>query len=70
MNKEAEMRNLVFVIWMLGYPLVLETVQHLHFLQGSKVTYDNVYMLWYMFHLVVYLSIAKLLYEKKPQHPH
>lgn len=57
------MRNLVFVIWMLGYPVTLE-------IHGWSPNYhrysysDSVEALAIFFCMVIWFVVGKLLYEK------
>lgn len=56
------MRNLPFVLWTLGWPLILDLGSYLaSFYRVVTEPESAVMMLW----LIIYIAIACLLYEKK-----
>lgn len=56
------MKNLPFVLWMLGWPLILDLGSYLtSFYKVVTEPESATMMLW----LIIYIAIAYLLYEKK-----
>ena len=58
------MRNLIFVIWMILFPITSSIQGHLNFLQGKtySVAVEGIVAIFF---LVVWFYVGKLLYEKK-----
>jgi len=57
-------KNLVFVIWMLCYPITIEIANYLQFLQGKRWT-EGATVFGYVFDLFLYLFVAVRLYESQ-----
>jgi hypothetical protein len=57
------MRNLAFVIWLIGADLEMAIGWHLDFLQGNPHVFSSFDLL----PLIMYIGIAVLLYERKPK---
>ena len=53
------MRNIAFVIWLLGFPLMLNTCSYIYFLIGRTPSDSNI------FDLIVFVVVAIMLYEIK-----
>jgi hypothetical protein len=59
-----KMKNLAFVIWMLGYPLVDMASIFLHCYLLNKVYTDQIKCVAAVVFLVTWIGVACLLYEK------
>jgi hypothetical protein len=58
------MRNIAFVIWMLGYSLCSLLHNYFIFLEG-KVYSDNVVVISATINIIIWIWIGCLLYERK-----
>ncbi|MCK4240839.1 MAG: hypothetical protein KAX30_04390 [Candidatus Atribacteria bacterium] len=57
------MANMPFLIWMLGWPLMIDVCHYLSYLQGDKYEVGSLFEAIIM--IGWYIGIAVLLYEKK-----
>jgi len=58
------MRNLPFVLWMIGYLLVVSVRDYLSYLQGDRFS-STVEGIAALFILVIWVYVGTLLYEKR-----
>jgi len=60
------MKNLPFVIWMLGYPLVIAIERYLMYLQNPEIfASPPVEFITYVCALSIWIYIGKLVYVKE-----
>jgi len=63
-TKEKTMKNLSFVLWMLGYPIVIAIDGYLGFLKGK--TYSDHVNFWAaLIVIIIWITVGKMLYEKR-----
>ncbi|OGG77911.1 hypothetical protein A3A36_02460 [Candidatus Kaiserbacteria bacterium RIFCSPLOWO2_01_FULL_52_12b] len=67
-------RNLVFLLWMLGFPLIgVLTELNLHFF-GSMLTAEDrgmivVFIFTLVFFVIIWFYVGSILYEEEPSKP-
>lgn len=59
------MKNLAFVLWMLGWPIVVNINEYLYYLTTNKVYSDETEFVSAIINLIIWIGIGVRLYEKK-----